>query len=76
MRFGIWNFRSLFRAGSLIAATRELAIYTLHLVGVEKVRLDKEGSVREVDYNIFSTEKDTKIKNLEQDFFLYATEQY
>jgi hypothetical protein len=27
MRFGTWNFRSLYRAGSLTAAARELARY-------------------------------------------------
>ena len=40
---GTWNIRSLYRAGSLTAADRELARYKLDLVGVQKVRLDKEG---------------------------------
>ena len=34
MRFGTWNVRNLYRAGSLIAAARELARYELDLVGV------------------------------------------
>jgi len=34
MRFGIWKVRSLYRAGSLTAAARELARYKLDLVGV------------------------------------------
>jgi hypothetical protein len=34
MRFGIWNVKSLFRAGSLTAAAIELARYESDLVGV------------------------------------------
>ena len=41
------------RAGSLMAAARELARYKLDLVGVQEVRWDKEGKVREGDYNFF-----------------------
>jgi hypothetical protein len=33
MRFGTWNVRSLYRAGSLMAAARELARCKLDLVG-------------------------------------------
>ena len=32
---GTWNVRSLYRAGSLMAAVRELARYKLDLVGVQ-----------------------------------------
>ena len=32
---GIWNVRSLYRAGSLMAAARELTRYKLDLVGVQ-----------------------------------------
>jgi len=39
MRVGIWNVRSLYRAGSLTAAARESARYKLDLVGVQEVRL-------------------------------------
>jgi hypothetical protein len=35
MRFGTWNVRSLYKAGSLTEAARELAIYKLDLVGVQ-----------------------------------------
>jgi len=38
MRFGTWNVRSLYGAGSRTAAARELESYVLDLVGVEKVR--------------------------------------
>jgi len=40
---GTWNVRSLYRAGSLMAAARELARYKLDLVAVQEVRWDKEG---------------------------------
>jgi len=53
MRFGTWKVRSLYRAGSFTAAARELAIYKLDLVGVQEVRLDREGTVRAGNYNLF-----------------------
>jgi exonuclease III len=53
MRFGTWNVRSLYRAGSLTAAARELARYKLDLVGVQGVRWDKEGTVSSGDFNFF-----------------------
>ena len=34
IKLGIWNVRSLYRAGSLKAAARELARYNLDVVGV------------------------------------------
>jgi hypothetical protein len=49
LRFGTWNVRSLYSAGSLVAAARELARYKLDLVGVHEVRWDKEGTVRAGD---------------------------
>ena len=53
MRFGTWNVRSLYRAGSLTAAARELARYKLDLVAVQKVRWDKGGMVIAGYYNFF-----------------------
>ena len=50
---GTWNVRSLYRAGSLKAAARELARYKLDLAGVQEVRWDKGGTVRAGDYNFF-----------------------
>jgi len=47
MRFGTWNVRSLYRAGSFTAPARELARHKLDLVGVQK------GTVRAEDYNFF-----------------------
>ena len=53
IKLGTWNVRSLYRAGSLKAAARELARYKLDVVGVQEVRWDKEGTVRAGDYNFF-----------------------
>jgi hypothetical protein len=46
MRFGTWNVRSLYKAGSIRAAARKLARYKLDLVGVQDVRWDKGGHVK------------------------------
>jgi len=51
MRFATWNVRSQYRASSLTAEARKLARYKLDLVGVQKVRWDKGGTVRTGDYN-------------------------
>ena len=69
---GTWNVRSLYRAGSLTAAARELARYKLDLVGVQEVCWDKGGTVRARNYSFF-TEKEMKIISWEQDF-LYNKE--
>ena len=50
MRFGTWNVRSLYRAGSLTAAARELAKYKLDLVGVQEVRWDGKSRVYNFSY--------------------------
>jgi exonuclease III len=44
MRFGTWNVRSLYRAGSLKTVSRELARYKLDLVGVQEVRWEGGGT--------------------------------
>ena len=53
MKLGMWNVRSLYRAGSLKAAARELGRYKLDVVGVQEVRWDKGGTLREGDYDFF-----------------------
>ena len=50
---GTWNVRSLYRAGSLTAAARELARYKLDLVWVQEVRWDKGGTVGAGNYSFF-----------------------
>jgi hypothetical protein len=67
----IW-YLSLYRAGSLIAAARELSIYKLYLMGVQEVRWDKGGKVQAGDYS-FSMGKEINIISWEQGF-LYITE--
>ena len=75
MIFGTWNVGSLYRAGSLTAAVRELEGYKADLMGVQEVRLGKGSTVRAGGCNFFSMEKETKIINWEQNF-LYTTELY
>jgi hypothetical protein len=53
IRFGRWKFMSLYTAGSLTAADRELVKCNLHLARMEVVRWGKEDTVREGDYNFF-----------------------
>ena len=53
MKFGTWNVRSIYTAGTLKAEERELARYKLHVVGVQEVRWDKRGTVRAGDYYFF-----------------------
>ena len=50
---GTGNIMSLFRAGALMAAARELARYKLDLVGVQEVRWEKEGTLKAGDYSFF-----------------------
>jgi len=70
MRFGTWNARTLYRAGSLTAAAaRVLERYKLDLAGM-LVRWKKGGKLRAEDYN-FCMEEETKIINWEQDFFVH-----
>jgi hypothetical protein len=46
MKFCTWNFRSLYGAGSLTAAARELARCKLDLVAVQEGRWEKRVTVR------------------------------
>ena len=62
-----WNVRSLYRAGALMAAARELARYKLDLVGVQEVRWEKVGTEKAGDYS-FSMGKEMKIISWEQGF--------
>jgi hypothetical protein len=51
MRFGLWNVRTLYRAGSLMTVSRELSRYKIDLVGVQEVRSEGGGNTH------FSTER-------------------
>jgi len=50
---GTWNVRSLYMAGSLTTAARELARIKLDLMGVQEVVWDKGGTLRSRDYSFF-----------------------
>jgi len=53
MRFDTCNVRSLYRANSLTAAARKLAIYKLDLVRVQEVRWEYGGTVKAGDFISF-----------------------
>jgi hypothetical protein len=71
MRFGTWDVRSLYRSGSLTSVARELARYTLDLVGVQEDRWDKWGSVRTGDYIFLFCGKWNRIHPLGSEFFVH-----
>jgi hypothetical protein len=52
MRFGTWNVRSMYRAGSLRTVAEEVSKYKLHLVGVKEVRWDEGGTEPEGQYTV------------------------
>jgi exonuclease III len=41
MKFGTWNIRSFYRAGSLMTVVKEISDYKFDLVGVQEVRCEK-----------------------------------
>jgi exonuclease III len=53
MRFGTWNIKSMYRAGSLRAVEEEISKYKLDLVGVQEVRWDGGGTERAGEYPFF-----------------------
>jgi hypothetical protein len=52
IRFGLWNVRSLYRMGSIMTGSRELARYELDLVGMQEIRWESSGTEPEGE-NIF-----------------------
>jgi hypothetical protein len=63
MRFGLWNVRSLYRAGSLTTVSRELSKYKLDLAGVQKVRWEGSGTEPAPENTHFSMERGMRIMN-------------
>jgi exonuclease III len=53
MRFGTWNARSLYKAGSLVAVSKELSKYKLDLVGVQEVRWEGGSTEPAGEYTFF-----------------------
>jgi exonuclease III len=69
MRFGTWNVRSLYRAGSLRTVAEEVSKYKLDLLGVQEVALNQQANIH------FSMERGMKIMNYVQ-AFSYIRESY
>jgi exonuclease III len=67
MRFGTWNVRSMYRAGSLGVVGEEISKYKLDLVGVQEVRWNGGGTERAGEYT-YSMAKGMKIINQVQVF--------
>ena len=59
MRFGAWNVKNLYRAGSITTTACELERYKLDLVGVQEVRWDNGGNER-AGIIIYSMERKRK----------------
>jgi hypothetical protein len=74
MRFGTWNVRNLYRAGSLMTVSRELSRYRLDLVGVQEVRWEGSGAVPAGECT-FCMERGMRTMNWVQGF-LYIRESY
>jgi exonuclease III len=53
MRFGTWNVRSMYRAGSLRAIAEEISKYKLDLVRVQEVRWDGGDTEPAGEYTFF-----------------------
>jgi hypothetical protein len=53
MRFGLWNVRSLYRAGSLMTVSRELSRCKLDLAGMQEVRRVGGGTEPAGEYTFF-----------------------
>jgi exonuclease III len=70
MRFGTWNVRSLYRAGSQKTVSRELARYKLDLVGVQEVRWEGGGTEPAGEYT-FSYGKGNENRELGTGFSVH-----
>jgi exonuclease III len=53
MRFGLWNVSSLYRVGTVMTVSRELARYKLDLVGLQEVRWQARGTQPAGEYRFF-----------------------
>jgi hypothetical protein len=71
MRFGTWNVRSMYRAGSLTVVAEEISEYKLDLVGVQEIRWDRGGTEPAGQYKLFYAKGNTNLED-----FLYIRETY
>jgi hypothetical protein len=53
MRFGTWNARSLYRAGSLMTIAKEILKCKSDLVGAQEIRWDRGGTEPVGEYTFF-----------------------
>jgi hypothetical protein len=53
LRFGTWNVRTLYRAGSLMTVAKETSKNKLDLMGVQEDRWDRGGTEPAGEYTIF-----------------------
>jgi exonuclease III len=53
MRFGTWNIRSIYRAGSLREVAEEISKYNLDLVEVQEIRWDGGGTETAGEHTFF-----------------------
>jgi exonuclease III len=60
MRFGTWNVRSVYRAGSLRTVEQEILKYRLDLVGVQEVRWGRGGNEGAGKYTFFYGKENEK----------------
>jgi hypothetical protein len=72
VRFGTWNVRSLYMAGSLMTVAREISKYKLDLVRVQ-VRRDR-GVTKPAGEYTFLYGKGNENHELGRDYFLYIGE--
>jgi exonuclease III len=62
MRFGTWNVRSMYRAGSVRIVREDISKYKLDVVRIQEVRWDGV-ALNEQANILFSVEKGMKIMN-------------
>jgi exonuclease III len=53
MKFGTWNVRCMYRAGSLRTVAEEMSKYKLDLLAVQEVRWDRGGTEPAGEYTFF-----------------------
>jgi hypothetical protein len=71
MRFGTWNVRSTYRAGSLMTVARELSKYELELMGLV-ARRDNGDTIPAGEYTFFRR-KGNENRELDKGVFIHKS---